>query len=54
MKDINLEAGKIEIQTIDDNFEKLPIGNFHRFNQFIAIMAQNPKANEMSIRVLVD
>ena len=54
MKEVDLEQGKIEIETVDDNFEEISIGNDSRFQQFMKIMAHNPQSNEMSIRVMVN
>ena len=53
MKDINLEPGKVEIETKDDNFERLPFGNKDIFDKFLIIMKNNPKASQMSIRAFI-
>jgi hypothetical protein len=42
------------VETIDDNFEVIDVGNIERFHQFLKIQKFNPHSQQMSIRVIID
>ena len=54
MSGIQIGNEQHEIDTVDDNFESIEIDNTARFEQFMKVMKNNPRAAEMSIRVIID
>ena len=54
MQGVKLGNNGSEFDTVDDNFEVLPVGNKERFLQFLRILGKNPKAVQISIRVVID
>ena len=54
MIDVKLDRIKVEIETVDDNFEELQVGNEVRFKQFLNIMKMNSKSPEMAMRVVIN
>ena len=54
MQGVKLGKDGSEFDTVDDNFEVVPVGNKERFLQFLRILGSNPKAVQISIRVVID
>lgn len=61
LNEAKVDSKTSQLQTNDDNFEVLPagnipatLGNLERFNQFLKVQLANPKAANLSIRVMID
>jgi hypothetical protein len=54
MNEAKVSLHTFEVETIDDNFEVIDVGNMERFLQFLKVQKFNPHSHQMSIRVIID